>query len=131
MLWFLAFCFLLVPCTLETQICLCHAQIFLALFWLKLYGDLWFNVNKLIEVGLSIFNSLYVQGSRRSHYRNFWLMFAQVEDFRVSRGPPTVPLMPNLHNTLQMFTGVYSVFTGKSECGDFKFMGIACYSQSL
>ena len=32
--------------------------------------------------------------------------------------------------TLQMFTGVYRVFTGKSECGDFKFMGIACYLQS-
>ena len=29
--------------------------------------------------------------------------------------------------TLQMFTEVYRVFTGKSECGDFKFMGIACY----
>ena len=28
--------------------------------------------------------------------------------------------------TLQMFTGIYRVFTGKSECGDFKFTGIAC-----
>ena len=28
--------------------------------------------------------------------------------------------------TLQMFTGNYRDFTGKSECGDFKFMGIAC-----
>ena len=28
--------------------------------------------------------------------------------------------------TLQMFTGVYRVSAGKSECGDFKFMGIAC-----
>ena len=27
--------------------------------------------------------------------------------------------------TLQMFTGVYRVSAGKSECGDFKFMGIA------
>ena len=26
---------------------------------------------------------------------------------------------------------VYRVFTGKSECGDFKFIGIACYLQSL
>ena len=25
-----------------------------------------------------------------------------------------------------MFTGVYRVSAGKSECGDFKFMGIAC-----
>ena len=33
--------------------------------------------------------------------------------------------------TLQMFTGKYGVFTGKSECGDFKFTGIACYLQSL
>ena len=27
---------------------------------------------------------------RGFHYRNFWLMYAQVGDFRVSRGPPTV-----------------------------------------
>ena len=25
-----------------------------------------------------------------------------------------------------MFAGNYRVFAGKSECGDFKFMGIAC-----
>ena len=29
--------------------------------------------------------------------------------------------------TLQMFTGIYRVSIRKSECGDFKFMGIACY----
>ena len=28
--------------------------------------------------------------------------------------------------TLHMFTGNYRDFTGKSECRDFKFMGIAC-----
>ena len=28
----------------------------------------------------------------RSHYRDFWLMYAQVGNFRVSRGPHTVPL---------------------------------------
>ena len=28
--------------------------------------------------------------------------------------------------TLQMFAGIYRDFAGKSECGDFKFMGIAC-----
>jgi hypothetical protein len=33
--------------------------------------------------------------------------------------------------TLQMFTGVYRVFIGKSEYRDFKFIGIACYPQSL
>ena len=27
---------------------------------------------------------------------------------------------------LQMFTGIYRDSAGKSECGDFKFMGIAC-----
>ena len=32
---------------------------------------------------------------------------------------------------LQMITGVYRVFMGKSECGDFKFTVIACYPQSL
>ena len=35
------------------------------------------------------------------------------------------------HSTLQMFTGIYGGFIGKSECGDFKFMGIACYPQPL
>ena len=34
-------------------------------------------------------------------------------------------------STLQMFAGIYGWFIGKSECGDFKFMGIACYPQSL
>ena len=29
-------------------------------------------------------------------------------------------------NTLEMFAGIYRDFAGKSECGDFKFMGIAC-----
>ena len=29
---------------------------------------------------------------RGSHYCNFWLMYVQVGDFCVSRGPPTVPL---------------------------------------
>ena len=29
-------------------------------------------------------------------------------------------------HTLQMFAGNYRDFTGKSECRDFKFMGIAC-----
>jgi len=34
-------------------------------------------------------------------------------------------------STLQMFTGVCGAFMGKSECGDFKFTGIACYLLSL
>ena len=142
MLWFLAFCFLLVPCTLETQICLCHAQIIIFLAWLRI--TLWFNKNKLIKVGspdvtwvrmlhflgrvsnnpaqrkaksgqkisiqlakthtigcfcCRIFNRINVQGSWRYHYCKFWVMCAQVEDFCVRRGPPSVPLMPILHNT--------------------------------
>ena len=28
--------------------------------------------------------------------------------------------------TLQLFAGIYRDFAGKLECGDFKFMGIAC-----
>ena len=32
---------------------------------------------------------------------------------------------------LQMFTRIYEYFIGKSRCGDFKFMGIACYPQFL
>ena len=35
------------------------------------------------------------------------------------------------YSTLQMFTRIYRGFMGKSECGDFKFVGIACYPQSL
>ena len=31
-----------------------------------------------------------------------------------------------INGALQMFTGNYRVFAEKSECGDFKFMGIAC-----
>ena len=31
-------------------------------------------------------------------------------------------------STLQMFAGIYRDFAGKSECWDFKFMGIACIS---
>ena len=31
-----------------------------------------------------------------------------------------------LNSTLQMFAGIYRDFAGKSEWGDFKFMGIAC-----
>ena len=34
-------------------------------------------------------------------------------------------------SALQMFAGIYGGFIGKSECGDFKFMGIACNPQSL
>ena len=33
--------------------------------------------------------------------------------------------MYNVH-TLQMFAGIYRDSTGKWECGDFKFTGIAC-----
>ena len=28
----------------------------------------------------------------RIHYQDFWLMYAQVGDFPISRGPPSVPL---------------------------------------
>jgi hypothetical protein len=31
-----------------------------------------------------------------------------------------------VYGTLQMFTGIYRDSVGKSECGEFKFMGIAC-----
>ena len=32
----------------------------------------------------------------------------------------------NFHCTLHLFAGIYRDFVGKSECGDFKFTGIAC-----
>ena len=31
-------------------------------------------------------------------------------------------------NTLQMFTGIYGVFAGKSECRDFRIAGFTCMS---
>ena len=37
---------------------------------------------------------------RGSHYRNIWLMYVQLGDFRISKGPPTVPLMRILYNTV-------------------------------
>jgi hypothetical protein len=37
---------------------------------------------------------------RGFHYRNFWLMYIQVGDFRVCRGPPTVPLMQISRNAV-------------------------------
>ena len=40
---------------------------------------------------------------RRSHYRDFWLMYVQVGDFHVSRGPPTVLLSQVLHNVAHFF----------------------------
>ena len=33
---------------------------------------------------------------------------------------------PFIITALQMFAGIYRDFAGKSECGDFKFTGIAC-----
>ena len=41
---------------------------------------------------------------------------------------PTDELSGNLalESTLQMFAGIYRDLSGKSECRDFKFMGIAC-----
>ena len=38
----------------------------------------------------------------------------------------TVTELRDYITTLQMFTGNYRVFAGKSECRDFKFIGIAC-----
>ena len=47
-----------------------------------------------------------------------------------SKGPPerigTWKLTSVAFTILQMFAGIYRDFAGKSECGDFKFTGIAC-----
>ena len=37
-----------------------------------------------------------------------------------------LPLGYRITYTLQIIAGIYRDFAGKSECGDFKFMGIAC-----
>ena len=37
---------------------------------------------------------------RGSHYRDFWLMYAQVGDFRIGSGPPTVPITQILRNAV-------------------------------
>ena len=39
---------------------------------------------------------------------------------------PEPQIIPEYTYALQMFTGIYRDSAGKSECGDFKFMGIAC-----
>ena len=53
---------------------------------------------KFLEVqGVPHLRGFYYRGF---HYRNFWLMYTQVGDFRVSIGPPTVPLTGILENTV-------------------------------
>ena len=37
--------------------------------------------------------------------------------------------MPMCQVTLQMFTGIYGVFAGKSECRDFRIAGFTCMSE--
>jgi hypothetical protein len=49
----------------------------------------WWNLN---HKGLQGVPHLCGFHYRESHYRGFWLMYAQVGDFRVSRGLHTVPL---------------------------------------
>ena len=51
---------------------------------------------KLIQ-GVSHLRGFHYRGS---HYCGFWLMYAKVGDFRVSRGPSTVPLTRILCNAV-------------------------------
>ena len=55
---------------------------------------------------------------------NFWDFFKELRPYSGLHST-------YLCSTLQMFAGIYGGFIGKSECGDFKFMGIACNPQSL
>ena len=109
------------------------------------------------EEGLQICGSYYYQQQVRS-YRSYslkvsktvgfqLLFFALLKWFKLAYGPFWQSTVHSISTqtsqeaikytkakkqlTMQMFTGIYRVFTGKSECRDFKFMGIACYLQSL
>ena len=52
--------------------------------------------------------------------------------YHICQSESQIPnFMERILTTLQMFTGIYRVFTGKSKCGDFKFVRIAyVYLQS-
>ena len=75
-------------------------------------------------------------GHMRYKTENFAFVFSVQSTDEPTLATPTTTIQPNSGNniqkyfcligTLQMFAGVYRVFTGKSECGDFKFTGIAC-----
>ena len=57
-----------------------------------------------------------------------WFLWISVVRFSLVQIFKKLPKNPSyaVFTTLQMFTGVYKVLAEKSECGDFKFMGIAC-----
>ena len=65
---------------------------------------------------------------RGSHYRNFWLMYVQVGDFHISKGPLTVPLMRILRNVVflkfQNLRKVGTLYRLKSIELSFSLMGI-------
>ena len=66
--------------------------------------------------------------------RVFWTFFLMLEGLLFSVMNLTLPVWNKIctlygvlaNCALQMFAGIYRDFAGKSECGDFKFMGIAC-----
>ena len=57
---------------------------------------------KLIHTNIQLYMDPCLFGFhyRLSYYHNFWLMYAQVGIFRVSRGPPTFPQTQISHNAI-------------------------------
>jgi hypothetical protein len=94
--------------------------------WRKLYilRHLWTSKSAIFYWLCKLLDLLFLQGVphlRGFHYRGFWLMYAQAGDFRVIRGPPTVPLTQILRNAVffksqnprkagTLCTGFYSPF---------------------
>ena len=75
---------------------------------------------------LSAYNqvSLHVIFTQQMSVDRFW---TRVHILCTVVTVPFSTLYSALSGTLQIFTGIYRVFIGKSKCGDFKFLGIACY----
>ena len=71
-----------------------HAWLFFSRFWN--YYQVGFQLHQGLQ-GVPHLHDFHYCGS---HYRSFWVMYTQVGDFRISRGPPTVLLTRILHNAV-------------------------------
>ena len=85
-----------------------HFNMYIIFFWNFFFTK---NLSKLVDPRLKLHNPYY----HKQHTYNIYVVNFCFE------------ILEFLHAcTLQMFTGIYRDSVGKSECGEFKFMGIAC-----
>ena len=91
-----------------------------------------FQINPIANVISILYNRCFVIPiclSMLNIYKSFLYIFLNCSlIYEQIRFEPIISIVAliQLSTTLQMFTGNYRDFTGKSECRDFKFMGIAC-----